>query len=341
VIRPQTWIAAAAAVAAVALTAPAAPPPNLGRALEAQRHLAAERPDDAAVWNDLGNLLALAGDVGGAEAAYRRSVELSPAAAAAHFNLALLLEQRGEREEAMGELRRVLEIDPAHAWASYQLGRLHEGAGDEKRAVRYYGQAFALEPRLAFPEYNPQVIENRLVAEAMLRGYRPETAPPQAPKIYQDPARIAGLLLPPVGAREAAAGAAVGAGGETGAAAAPTVLSGEDLDERGGVNQATPQAGGRYKPPRPAPVRTRTGARTWTRPPAEEVEGQGEGGMGSVEFGIGVPGPAPETGDEEGMETPREPRVQTAPGRVIFRPGVASTGRLDLELIPPARERAG
>ncbi len=331
--RPITWIAIAVAVAtATALVAAASAPSRLSRALHAQRQLAVERPDDASVINDLGNLLALDGDVAGAETAYRRAVELAPADAAAHFNLGLLLEQRGVRTEAAEELRRVIELDPDHYWALYQLGRLAEEAGDDKRAVRYYARAFALEPKLAFAEFNPQVIENRLVAVSMLRGYRAENAAPQAPKIYNDPNRIAGLLLPPVGSHEEGTAEA---GTET-ASGQPAVLSSDDLDDRGAVNQATPQGGGSYRPPQragaAASVRTRANARSWTRPQSQDT-GMGGGGTAVIVPGqVGAPGK---------VEDDPQKRVLTPQGRVIYRPGVASTGRLDLELIPEATERAG
>ena len=64
VIRPTPWIAAVAC-AALAFTAAGTAPPNLTKALEAQQRLAAERADDPAVFNDLGNLLTLAGDSAG------------------------------------------------------------------------------------------------------------------------------------------------------------------------------------------------------------------------------------------------------------------------------------
>ena len=69
---------AAALVAAFAIAAFAAVPPNLSKALEAQRRLVTEKPQDAAVHNDLGSLLLLADRPVEAEAAYRRAIELDP-----------------------------------------------------------------------------------------------------------------------------------------------------------------------------------------------------------------------------------------------------------------------
>jgi Tetratricopeptide repeat len=343
VTRPTSWIAAAAC-AALALTALGAAPPNLFRALEAQRQRAAERPDDPGVYNDLGNLLALAGDAANAEAAYRRAVELAPDRAAPRYNLALLLQQRGDRREALKQYRTVVELDPAHAWAHYQIGSLYEAAGDEEKAIRAYARAFSLEPRLAFAEFNPGIIENKLVAKAMLRGYRGVAGEPQAPKAYEDPSRIAGLLLPPIPTAAASEEATpqtqqpdLPAGSPE---AAPTVLSGDDLDARGGVNQASPQGTPTFRPPAVGLPASRPQVRTWS-----ETQGGAAGrspSAGAPSVGI-APGYIPvQPATPQSPPGAGQPRVVRPPGRVRYQPGVESTGRLDLEVIPgPAPERAG
>ena len=71
--RISKQLALALAVALVAITAIAAlpaGPPNPAKALEAQRKLAAEKPQDPAVFNDLGNLLVMANQNAEAEEAY-------------------------------------------------------------------------------------------------------------------------------------------------------------------------------------------------------------------------------------------------------------------------------
>ena len=55
-----------AAIALAALATAAVPPPNVDRAIAAQRALAQKQPT-AEVWNDLGNLLQLAGHAAVAE----------------------------------------------------------------------------------------------------------------------------------------------------------------------------------------------------------------------------------------------------------------------------------
>ena len=323
VTRPTPWIAAVACIA-LAFTAAGTAPPNLAKALEAQQRLAAERADDPAVFNDLGNLLTLAGDTAGAETAYRRAVELGPDRTAPRYNLGLLLQERGDRKEALREFQKVIATDPRHAWAHYQTGSLYEAGGDESKAIRAYARAFALEPRLAFAEYNPQIIENHLVAESMLRGYRATGSEPQAPKVYEDPSRIASLLLPPMAPAATAAPVANAEEAEA-PAGTPDVLSGADLDPRNAVNQASPQGASGGRSPATARFTPRPVVRT--RPVNQGVGiGPGQPGFVAVQ-----PGTVVLPGDPS---APQPQRTSQPPGQVYYQPGVSSTGRLDLEVIP-------
>ena len=173
----------------------AAAPKNLDRAIEVQRALVAERPADSTAENDLGNLLVLADEMEGAEQAYRRAIELDPENASAHFNLALLLQQQGERKEALKQFKRTLELDPRHAWAQYQIGTIHHAQGSDSAAKKAYAKALALDPQLGNPKVNPHLIDNDLATSAMLYAYhhyREELLPA---KEFEEPARIAGVLI--------------------------------------------------------------------------------------------------------------------------------------------------
>lgn len=346
--RPLAWIVAAVALV-VSLAAVAATPPNLSRAVAEQRRLAAERPGEPAVFNDLGNLLILAGDSSGAEEAYRRALELAPELASARFNLGLLLQQEGREDEARSEYRRVIDQVPDHAWAHYQIGSLYELAGNERQAVRWYGRAFSLEPRLAFSEYNPSVIENKLVEKAMLEGYRADSRRPLAPKLYEDPGRIADLLVPPpVGPAADEEGGDEPVADDEGSAEAEAMdeepagrpvaevggarLDAGDLDSRA-VNQASPRgsSGSRYQPPAQPRVRT------WSRSQQQDdaaSRGRATGGRVGGSAGAVVI-----QGGSGGQPTLEPSKTQPSPGvapggRVRFRPGTASTGRLELQLLP-------
>lgn len=167
----------------------------LDRAIGEQERLASEQPAKASVFNDLGNLLVLAGRLSEAETAYRRALELEPNAAGTHFNLGLLYASRGERRAALREFRRTLELDPGNAWAHYEKGKIYLAWGLKRLAERAFAHAFRLDPRLADSRYNPHVLENPLATRALLQSHRLPGQDIQAPMAYEEGGRIARLLL--------------------------------------------------------------------------------------------------------------------------------------------------
>jgi len=332
-------VATLVAIAAItAITAKAAvPTANLAKTLESQRRLATQKPNDPAVLNDLGNLLVLSGQPAEAETAYRKAIELDPAKSSALFNLGLLLQQRGSLREAEDLYGRVLRNEPGNAWAHYQLGTIEEAQRKPSRAIDSYAKAFALDPQLAFPEVNPHVLDNRLVTQAMMRAYRNDFAVPQVPKVYDDPSRIAALLVPQAPANKDQAAAAAPApaplkatpgvrppvkGGTPGS----TVLRERDLDRSNTTGQAGPPGsvrggsavGGMRQTPGGV-MQPGGGLRQWNRPEptVQEVPDDLNGGNDG---------------------TQPQPVVTPPPSGVYYRPGLQSTGQLNLLVVP---ERVG
>lgn len=318
-MRKALWTVLALSLAALATVA--AGPPNLTTAIDAQTKLAAERPDDPAVQNDLGNLLQLAKRSDDAEAAYRRAIELDGNHASFHFNLGLVLEKRGDSKAAMKEYKAAVELDPRHAWAHYQIGSLLEKSGRKEPAIKSYARAFSLDPQLGFPEVNPSLLDSRLTTSAMLRAYRTETSQTLTAARYDDPQHIRGLLVPtplatptdePAVDPDAAAAAA------NAKAVPPTVLKPQSLQSTGKAGQVQPAgAGSRAGTSRVYPRGGNPGLQTWTRP--EPVE--------------------PPVYDDGSEEIPAEgedftPPPPPSPGSVYYNPGLPSTGRLDLRLVP-------
>jgi tetratricopeptide (TPR) repeat protein len=216
-LRNKLVLLAALVVAASLAAGAALPPPNLDRTLAAQQALIASKPT-AERHNDLGNLLLLAGRAAAAQEAYEEALRLDPDLISGHYNLALLFQQRGEGRKAMRHFRAVVERQPDHARAWFQIGFLHETAGAEGPAVRAYGRAYLLDPRLSFADENPQVLDSKLTTRSLLAAQSKISAAGEAPRHYEEPRRIAGLLLP------AAPPAGTGPGGEAPAettAAAP------------------------------------------------------------------------------------------------------------------------
>lgn len=321
---PAGLTIAAVLLAAIAIAAFAAVPPNLSKAIEAQRRLVVERPQDAAVYNDLGSLLLLAERTDEAEAAYRKAIELDPDKVSALFNLAQLQQQRGEKREALRLYDHVVDLQPNHAWAHYQIGTLYEGWNQDSRAVEHYARAFALDPQLAFKEVNPHIVENGLVTEAMLRAYEESPGPSQAPRYFEERDRIVNLLVPlpqteaqqEKQATERAEGRTEGntaRPGQTrpGAKEGQNVLRENDLSNRT-TGQAVPQGRGGRTPTRQQP--TQRGLRQWERPEPSMQE-------------------VPEEMVEPGSLPPGQV-VTPPPGGVYYRPGSPSSGRLNIRVMP-------
>lgn len=334
----------------------ASPPPNLAETLEVQRALVAEYPQDARVWNDLGNLLVLAGRTEEAEQAYGRALELEPAKTSARFNLGLLQQQKGKYRKALGHYQKVIETAPDFAWAYYQLGTLYDHWKQDAKAVSYYAKALSVNPQLAFPEINPHVIDNRLFTQALLKANRTPLAGQLAPKAYDEPGRITTLLLPkpPSAEGEEEGGEEALAGEEPGRAPPDRVLSEGNLDPRGPSNQATPQRSGRYRGTTRRPSagipssRFGSGSR---RIPSSEAAGRRqpvtrqpvtrERQPDTRTQGAGVPVTRgleqrqEEARPDEGGQAGRgRGQGGGAVPRGQPRTGTASTGRLEIDLVP-------
>ncbi len=190
-VRPRIWLVLVAAAAGLAVA-----PPHLQKALQAQRELAQLHAADPDVLNDLGNLLMLAGESEEAEDVYLRALELAPDRTSIRYNLALLLQQTGRDRQAVKEYRQILREAPRHAWAHYQLGTINVAAGRRSRAVEHYAKAIAYDPDLSRPEVNAHIVVNDLATDALLTARRSVSPASEAPRLYQQPSRVADLLAP-------------------------------------------------------------------------------------------------------------------------------------------------
>lgn len=307
-VLPVLAVAALAAIATAAV-----PPPNLDRAIAAQKALAQKQPS-AEVWNDLGNLLQLAGRVDEAREAYEHALSVDAKLVSAHYNLGLLLRQAGEQRKAMDHFREVVDLAPNDAWAWFQVGALQEARGAEKPAVDAYARAYALDPRLSFGDVNPQVIDSKLTTQSLLRAQTERPAATEAPRAYEDPRHIAKLLLPtppPSGAVPAATPtpevaaaptAATATTAKPGLATGQQVLGPGDLRAGSKTGGVTQPGQGRGAPPSPNPA--------YSDLLRQQLELQQEQ-QRQEEGGAAAPEPAPEG---------------------IYVPGVRSSGQLSLTL---------
>jgi tetratricopeptide (TPR) repeat protein len=90
----------------------------------------------------------------GAEAAYRRALQLDPSLANALTNLGNLMFKRGQHNEAEGFYRRALAIDPEQPEAFYNLGFLVYDRGDIPEAIANFKRALASDPSFADAHFN-------------------------------------------------------------------------------------------------------------------------------------------------------------------------------------------
>lgn len=370
-MRRKSWWILTALVPALTVAAMTTAPPNLGKALDAQQRLAAEHPRDTKVLNDLGNLLVLAGRTSEAEQVYLQAIKVDPARVSARFNLGLLLQQQGRNQDAFEQYKEILRIDPTYAWAHYQIGTLHDLWRRDSEALQAYARAFALDPQLAFPEVNPQVIDNRLLTEALLAAHKRPQTTTLAPKVYDDPGRIARLLVPPVAEDEEAAEGDEAAGetapeaageaapaaaeapspepseeGATGGEGSARVLTQGDLDPAAPSNQAAPLGAGArrgttYRPSSTAGHLPQSVQERLERLRAQALQRQGAAQQPPPPTTV-VPGTVgtPRTAPGQPQARDSQGRVQTPRMPTVTRPGTSSTGRLEIELIPVERPAA-
>ncbi len=155
------------------------PPPDSAASLRGAQAAAeaalAQWPDDAVLWNQLGEIKQAEGDYAGAVTAAQRSLDqlpsssqcwllcgillaqqekyedaipafqhvfaLDPQAVWARQNLALCLEKLGRRDEAVAELKRTLALKPDYGTAWLSLGQLYEEMGRTNDAEKCYNTA--------------------------------------------------------------------------------------------------------------------------------------------------------------------------------------------------------
>jgi tetratricopeptide (TPR) repeat protein len=103
-------------------------------AINAYQQAVAAKPDNAGYYNNLGNVLARAGKIDDAKAAYTKSAELDPPnAAMAWRNFGISLYQVGRMQEAVEPLQKATAADPKNAQGWYLLGACLVASADYKQ----------------------------------------------------------------------------------------------------------------------------------------------------------------------------------------------------------------
>jgi tetratricopeptide (TPR) repeat protein len=141
-------------------------------AINAYQQAVAAKPDNAGYYNNLGNVLARAGKIDDAKAAYTKSAELDPPnAAMAWRNFGISLYQAGRMQEAVEPLQKATTVDPKNAQGWYLLGACLVASADYKQVgdkmevtlkpgtVEAYQKAIDLDPNGPYGQQAKQGLE--------------------------------------------------------------------------------------------------------------------------------------------------------------------------------------
>jgi tetratricopeptide (TPR) repeat protein len=131
-------------------TARKLPPANsaavLREAQSAAEAALARWPDDAALWEQLGEIKQAEGDYAGAVAAAQHSLDKMPSRAQCWLLYGILLAQEQKYEDAAAAFKRVFALDPQAVWARQNLALCLEKLGRRDEAVVEFKRALALKP---------------------------------------------------------------------------------------------------------------------------------------------------------------------------------------------------
>ena len=120
---------------------------DLAGAEHAYRRVLELDPGNAAALSHLAVFERGRGNLEAARALLARAVESAPGDASARGNLANLLQELGRLPEALSQYREALRLDPAHLSARYNLGKALQRLGELESAVECFEALCALAPR--------------------------------------------------------------------------------------------------------------------------------------------------------------------------------------------------
>jgi tetratricopeptide (TPR) repeat protein len=118
------------------------------RAIGSYEAARALRPENLAVWVNLGAALTGKGQVEEAIACYQRALQLDPHSAMAHNNLGNALARANRIDEAIASWRRAIQLDPKGGKIHANLGRALQDKGQAEEAIACYKKALELNPNL-------------------------------------------------------------------------------------------------------------------------------------------------------------------------------------------------
>ena len=126
------------------------PPPNsrpsLAEARSAVEAALARWPDDAVLWEQLGEIEQEQEDYAGALAAAQRSLGKLPSNASCWLLNGILLAQQAKYDDAIPAFKQVLVLDPQAVWARHNLALCLQKLGRRDEAIAEFKRALVLKP---------------------------------------------------------------------------------------------------------------------------------------------------------------------------------------------------
>ncbi|MHC5670804.1 tetratricopeptide repeat protein [Nostoc sp.] len=102
-------------------------------------------------YNNLGNLLKVAGDFNGAKTAYATTLKIDPTFVVGHYNLAMIFKALGLFTDAIAYYQNAISLNPNYAEAYQNLGVVLLKVGNHQDSLTAFRKAIALHER-----YNPE-----------------------------------------------------------------------------------------------------------------------------------------------------------------------------------------
>lgn len=129
------------------------------------------QPRNAALHNQLGQLLLQKGFPKDAEAEFERAVDADSHFYPAWYNLGLVRAANGNYTGARYAFNRTVQYKPGHAAGLFQLGLLEEKAQHTTEAVDLYAKAFSINHALLDVRVNPRILDSHLIDLALIKLY--------------------------------------------------------------------------------------------------------------------------------------------------------------------------
>ncbi len=146
------------------------------REIRALTRQAAEKPDDPAIHNDLGNLLARRGFAKEAVEQYRQAERIDRKSYLPSYNEGLLWEKEGKPSSAISAFRRSIRRKPGFPFSHFHLGVLEEREGREAAAIDELAKALRIDNSLRLVSRNPLVVQTKLMHRASVANYQRDLA---------------------------------------------------------------------------------------------------------------------------------------------------------------------